>query len=195
VHADPASEMPAVLCLLDGVMELASTTGTREVAADDFFVGPMESALRPGELAVAARFTCPPARSGSAFVEVARRHGDYAVCGVGAVVTVDADNALVTGRVAVINVGLRPVRIDVTEAITGAITGAVTGASTGAITGATGSGDGLDEDALRALVDAAIDPEADIHASAEYRRHLAHVLTRRALDQASMRAVSPAVSQ
>ena len=171
VHADPSAEMPAVLCLLDGVMELVSADGAREVAAKDFFVGPMESALRPGELAIAARFTRPGANSGSAFVELARRHGDYAMCGVGAMVSVDSDNALVSGRVALISVGLGPVLVDVNGAING-------------------SGGGFDEASVRELVDDAIDPETDIHATAEYRRHLAHVLTARALDEARGHAVT-----
>ena len=84
VHADPAAELPAVLVLLGGSMELASAgDGTRRVAAADFFLGPLESAVRPGELATAALFPWPPAGSGSAWTEVARRHGDYAVCGAG----------------------------------------------------------------------------------------------------------------
>ena len=74
-------------CLLDGSVTLRSVDGSREVAAAAFFTGPMESAVRPGELAVSATFRRPPAGSGSAFVEVARRQGDYAVCGVGAVVS------------------------------------------------------------------------------------------------------------
>src|SRR5205823_8679928 len=65
VHADPAAELPAVLALLGGTVELASAgDGRRTVAADRFFLGPLESAVRPGELAVAARFPVPPARTG-----------------------------------------------------------------------------------------------------------------------------------
>ena len=88
VHADPAAELPAVLVLLGGSMELASAGdgGPRRVAAADFFLGPLESALRPGELATAAVFPTPPAGTGSAWLEVARRHGDYALCGVGVLV-------------------------------------------------------------------------------------------------------------
>jgi aerobic carbon-monoxide dehydrogenase medium subunit len=171
VHADPAAEMPAVLALLDGVVELRSTQGSRDVPADAFFVGPMESDLRPGELAVAARFRRPPVGSGTAFVEVARRHGDYAMCGVGAVVTLDADLAVTATRVALISVGPGPVLVDLAEAVTG-------------------SGGGFDEAALRRLVDDRIDPEDDIHATAGYRRHLAHVLVGRALDEARGRAVT-----
>ncbi|HKO86390.1 MAG TPA: FAD binding domain-containing protein, partial [Actinomycetota bacterium] len=75
VHADPAAELPAVLVLLGGTMELASVGGSRRVAAADFFLGPLESAVRPGELALAAEFPRPPANSGSTWIEVARRHG------------------------------------------------------------------------------------------------------------------------
>lgn len=170
VHADPAAEMPAVLILLDGAIELRSVAGSRDVSATDFFVGPMESVTRADELAVAATFRRPPNGSGSAFVELARRHGDYAMCGVGALIGTDADAAVTTARVALISVGAGPVLVDVTEAVTG-------------------SGGAFDETELNRLVDARIDPEADIHASAEYRRHLAHVLTRRALDEAHEHAV------
>lgn len=165
VHADPAAEMPAVLALLDGTVEVASAAGTRRIAAGEFFVGPMESSLRTDELAVAATFRRPPARSGSAFVELARRHGDYAMCGVGAVVGTDPEGALTSARAALISVGDGPVLVDMTPAITG-------------------SGGGFDADGVRALLDACIDPETDIHATAEYRRHLAHVLTVRALAEA-----------
>lgn len=171
VHADPAAEMPAVLVLLDGSVDLRSTTGTRRVAAADFFVGPMQSALRTGELAVSASFPAPAPGSGSSFVELSRRHGDYAMCGVAALVTTDADDALTSARVALVSVGPGPVLVDATPAITG-------------------SGGAVDEAALRDLVDELIDPEADIHASAEYRRHLAHVLTRRALDEARAAAAA-----
>ncbi len=165
VHADPAAEMPAVLSLLDGAVELRSVQGTREVPAGEFFLGAMESAVRPDELAVAATFRRPPNRSGSAFVELARRRGDYAMCGVGAVVTTDAGSAITAARVALIGVADGPVLVDVTEAVTG-------------------TGGGFDASGLRDLVDARIAPEEDIHASADYRRHLAHVLTARALDEA-----------
>ncbi|MGZ4480130.1 MAG: FAD binding domain-containing protein [Nocardioidaceae bacterium] len=171
VHGDPSAEMPAVLVLLDGVVEVAAVAGRRDVPALDFFTGPMETAVRPGELALAARFGRPPHGSGSAFVELARRHGDYAMCGVGAVVTTDADEAITAAKVALISVGDGPVLVDVTPAVVG-------------------SGGGFAGDALRDLVDARIEPEADIHATAAYRRHLAHVLTARALDDAHRHAVA-----
>ena len=157
VHGDPSAEMPAVLCLLDGSVTLRSAEGTRDVAAADFFVGPLETDLRPGELAVSATFRRPAAGSRSAFVEVARRHGDYAVCGVAALVQDDAV------RVALVSLGPGPVVVDLTEAY---------------------DGRRLDADRARELVDAQIDPEGDIHATADYRRHLAHVLVARAVRQA-----------
>lgn len=170
VHADPAAEMPAVLVLLDGTVELRSVDGSRDVPAGAFFVGPMESAARPDELAVAVTFRRPPHGTGSAFVELARRHGDYAMCGVGALVGTDSEASITTAKVALISVGVGPVLVDVTAAVTG-------------------SGGAFDEAELHRLVDDKIDPEADIHASAEYRRHLAHVLTRRGLDEARAHAV------
>lgn len=162
VHADPAAELPAVLLLLDGTVTLKSADGTRRVDAADFFVGPMETGLRPGELAVCATFRRPPGSSGTAFVEVSRRHGDYAMCGVGAVVTGSA-SSLSTARVALVSVGPGPVLVDLAAAIEDGV---------------------LDGDRVRAAVDAAIEPETDIHASADYRRHLAHVLVGRALAEA-----------
>jgi aerobic carbon-monoxide dehydrogenase medium subunit len=157
VHADPAAEMPAVLLLLDGSVTLRSVSGSREVPAGAFFTGPMECAAQAAELAVSATFRRPPAGSGSAFVEVSRRQGDYAVCGVGAVVAAD------TVRVALVSMGDGPVLVDLSAAY---------------------DGTALDPDVARDLVDEAIDPEGDIHASADYRRHLAHVLVARAVREA-----------
>jgi len=169
VHADPSAEMPAVLALLGGSVEVRSRSGSREIPAADFFVGPMESAVRPGELAVAALFPRPAAGTGSTFVELARRHGDYAVCGVAALVTTAPDGRVTAAGVGLISVGAGPVVVDVTAAATG--------------------GAGFAPDLLVDLVDPAIDPEADIHASAEYRRNLAHVLTARAHDEARDRSL------
>lgn len=165
VHGDPAAELPAVLLLLDGSVTLESAEsaeGTRDVAAADFFVGPMQTQVRPGELAVGASFRRPPRESGSAFVEVARRQGDYALCGVGAVVS-GTDSSLSAARVALVSVAVGPVLVDLERALADGV---------------------LDPAAVRAAVDAAIDPETDIHASADYRRHLAHVLVDRALAEA-----------
>jgi carbon-monoxide dehydrogenase medium subunit len=173
VHADPAAELPAVLVLLGGTMELASAgDGTRRVAAADFFVGPLESALRPGELATTAVFPRPPAGSGTAWVELARRHGDYAVCGVGVLVGLDQDLRVASARAALISVGPVPVPVDLTDALGGQ------------------PHDAADWAAAGRLAAAAVDPEDDIHASAAYRRHLAGVLTARAAREAAASAAS-----
>nr|WP_308207541.1 FAD binding domain-containing protein [Actinomadura madurae] len=90
-HADPAAELPAVLAVLGGTVEAASARGRRTIPAAAFFRGPLEPALEPGELAVAAFFPAAPPRTGTAFAETARRHGDYALSGVAAVVGLDED--------------------------------------------------------------------------------------------------------
>jgi carbon-monoxide dehydrogenase medium subunit len=174
VHADPAAELPAVLVLLGGTMELASAGdgGPRRVAAADFFVGPLESAVRPGELATAAVFPTPPAGSGGAWVEVARRHGDYAVCGVGVLVTLDQGLRVSSARAALISVGPVPAPVDLTDALAGQ------------------PHDAADWAAAGRLAAAAVDPEGDIHASAAYRRHLAGVLTARAAKAAAASAAA-----
>ncbi len=145
--------------------------GERTVDAGEFFVGPLESAVEPGELAVEAFFPRPPPGSGTVWVEVSRRHGDYAVCGVGAVVTVDDDQRVKAARVGLISVGPTPVVVDVTEAVAGQPHDAIDAAGAGL------------------MVKAAVEPDPDIHASAEYRRHLAGTLTERAVTDAAARAV------
>jgi aerobic carbon-monoxide dehydrogenase medium subunit len=171
VHADPAAELPAVLVLLGGWMELVSAGGgPRRVAAADFFLGPLESAVRPGELATAAVFPAPPAGGGSAWVEVARRHGDYAVCGVGALVELDRGLRVASARAALISVGAVPAVVDLTDALGGR------------------PHDAADWAAAGRLAAGAVDPEDDIHATAAYRRHLAGVLTARAARAAAAHA-------
>jgi carbon-monoxide dehydrogenase medium subunit len=170
VHADPAAEMPAVLALLGGSVRLASRDGEREVPAAEFFTGPMESAVRPGELAVSAFFPALPPRSGTAFHEVARRHGDYAVAGVAAAVTLGEDLRVAAARVACVSVGPVPVVVDVTPAC------------------GPGPAAEADWEAVAGAVRDRVDPEGDIHATADYRRHLTGVLAARALRDAAFAA-------
>jgi carbon-monoxide dehydrogenase medium subunit len=158
VHADPAGELTAVLAVLGGSVRLVSARGERVVPAAEFFLGPLESATRPDELAVEVSFPVAGDGARSTFVEVARRHGDYAVCGVAAVVRRMAEET-VEARLGLISVAAIPVVLDVTMVA------------------------GSDE-ALRAFVAGQVEPSGDIHASADYRRHLAGVLAVRALRQA-----------
>jgi aerobic carbon-monoxide dehydrogenase medium subunit len=170
VHADPAAELPAVLGLLDGEVELAAATGTRTVAGGAFVTGPLESDLRPGELAIAFSVPAVAPRTGTAFTELARRHGDYALAGVGACMTLDDDRRVTAARAAVIAVAGTPVHLDLTEALVGQPHDAL-----------------LPADAI-GQARATIDPMDDIHATAAYRRHLAGVLLGRALEAAAHRA-------
>ncbi|MFD1537792.1 FAD binding domain-containing protein [Nonomuraea guangzhouensis] len=173
VHADPAAELPAVLALLGGTVRLARLEGSREVGAAEFFVGPMESAVQPGELAVSAYFPSLPARSGTAFREVARRHGDYALAGVCAMVTLDDDLHIAAARVACVSVGPVPVVVDV-----GGLCERRP-AST------------VDWAAVAQAVREATEPEDDIHASAAYRLQLVGVLAEQALKDAAREAARP----
>ncbi len=159
-HADPAGEMTAVLAVLGGSVTAVSVSGSRTIPAADFFVGPLESALRADELATEAFFPTPPAGTGSAFVEISRRHGDYALCGVAALATVDDSGSLVRLRCGYLSVTDTPLVLDLTQAWTAGEREAA-------------------EQARRA-----VDPRSDLHATADYRRQLAGVLTVRAARQA-----------
>ncbi|MPZ93478.1 MAG: xanthine dehydrogenase family protein subunit M [Propionibacteriales bacterium] len=170
VHADPSGEMTAVLALLGGSVEIRTAAATRTVAAADFFLGPLESAVGAGELAASAHFPLPEGNAGTAWVEVARRHGDYAICGVGALVTLDDDLRVAAARAAYISVDATPVVRDLTDAVAGQ------------------PHDAADWAAAGALAAGELDPEADIHATAAYRRHLAAVLTARAQRAAATHA-------
>ncbi len=171
-HADPSGEMTAVLALTGGTVRLRSATSQRDVDAEEFFVGPLESCLRPGELLVSATFPAFAPGSGSAFVEVARRHGDYALCGVAAMVTCGSDGSVVAARTAYISVAPTPLVLDLTDAVVGAPVGAADWAAAGR------------------LARDAVSPDADIHATAAYRRRLTEVLTVRGLTAAAAQVAS-----
>jgi aerobic carbon-monoxide dehydrogenase medium subunit len=166
VHADPAAELPAVLALLGGSVRVVSAAGERLVAGSEFFLGPLESAVRPDELAAEALFPALPARYGTAFTEVSRRQGDYALCGVAALAQVGEDGLVRQARASYLSVGPRPVVLDLT----------------GAVAGTVGDEPALAEAA--GLARAKIETAGDIHATAGYRRHLVGVLTARALAEA-----------
>ena len=167
-HADPSAELPAVMLALDARFRAKSSSGERSIAAGEFFKGMLETALEPGELLVEIAVPPLPASTGSAFLEVARRHGDYAMVGVAVIVTLDPRGRCKEARIGLLSVGDGPVLA--TEA------GKV-------LAGQTPSGE-----LLRAAGEAAakydIDPPSDIHATAAYRRQLVAVLTRRALGRA-----------
>ncbi len=171
-HADPASELPAVVAVLDGELVLQSARGRRVLKAKQFFLGYLTTAAAPDELLVEARVPTMPPRTGSAFVEFSRRHGDFAIVGIAATVTVDEAGVCTGCAIALTGVGGTPV---------------VAREAAGALVGVTPTADAF-EDVGRRVSDA-IEPEGDLHASSDYRKHLAGVLTRRALARAAERAV------
>lgn len=173
-HADPAGEMTAVLSLLGGTVNATSVAGTREIAAGDFFSGPLENSLHPGELVTSVRFPRLPANTGTAFREFARRHGDYALAGAAAAVRLDDDLHVASARVAYIGVSPTPLVVDLTDEMAGQPLATANWQA-----------------AARSAA-ARTEPDPDIHATAAYRRHLAVVLTAHALAEAAQRAVAEA---
>ncbi|HZS76286.1 MAG TPA: xanthine dehydrogenase family protein subunit M [Ktedonobacteraceae bacterium] len=171
-HADPAAELPAVLLALDAEMEVHSASGSRTIAARDFYQGPFQTSMQHGEILTEVRVPGLPPRSGSAFLEFARREGDYALAGVAAVVSLDEDGTIASARLGLCSVGQTPVRASAAEAL---------------LKGRRPEREAW-RDAAGAVVNALNEPPSDIHGSADYRRHLAGVLTQRALVLAAERA-------
>jgi CO/xanthine dehydrogenase FAD-binding subunit len=172
-HADPSGELPAVLVALNGSVVVRDRGRTRVIRGEDFFVSYLTTAMRPDELLTEVRVPVHDGK-GTAFLEIARRHGDYALVGVAAVVTMDG-NRCAQARLAFTGVGPTPVRIPEAEAAVAetVLTDAVLAD-------------------VRALVSDRIDPEDDVHASVQYRKDVAGVLAERALRVAAARAMQPA---
>lgn len=173
-HADPAAELPAVMLALEAVIGVQSTTGRRRLPSADFFTGLFATALAPDELLIEIEIPVTPPRSASAFQEISRRHGDFALVGVAAAVSLDDRGRCTAARIALLSVGDRPMLAEQAAA---------------ALVGETPA-----DEVIRAAADAAahrdIDPTSDIHASSRYRRQLAAVLTRRVLERAFARATT-----
>lgn len=171
-HADPAAEFPAVMLALDAEMEVYSASGSRTITARDFFRGPFQTSMHHDEILTEVRVPGLVPRSGSAFMEFARREGDYALAGVAAVVALDEDGTIASARLGLCSVGQTPVRASAAEALL--------------------KGKRPERDvwwaAAEAVIDALNEPPSDIHGSADYRRHLAGVMTQRALALAAERA-------
>ena len=161
--ADPAAELPACLLALSGAVEITGAEGARTVAADDFFRGLFETALKPDEILTRVLLPVATARSRHGFAEIARRHGDYALVGLAATAAADTLESL---RLVFFGVGPTPMRA---------------GAAEQALTG----GQDLDTEACLDAAIAALaqdlDPDDDLHASAKAKRHLAGVLLRRVI--------------
>jgi carbon-monoxide dehydrogenase medium subunit len=171
-HADPSAELPAATVALEGRFLLRSKRGERWVAARDFFIGLFTTALEPDELLLETVFPPMPPHSGWSFQEVARRHHDFALVGVAAMVTLDGEGTCDRARLVYFSVGDSPVEA---------------GHATAVLAGQEPSPEAIREAAEMASK-SDVDPQSDINASAAYRRHLVNVLGRRALAEAFERA-------
>lgn len=174
-HADPASELPAVLRCLDGAVVARGAAGERVVPATELYVAPLVTTLGPDELITEVRFARPPGEAGWGFAEVARRHGDFALVGVAALLWLGRDAQVAGARLAFFGAGATPVRGSAGEAI---------------LAGAQPGEDRIREAARAAA--AALEPDDDLHATAVYRRRVAAVLAERALATALDRCRRPA---
>jgi carbon-monoxide dehydrogenase medium subunit len=170
-HADPAAELPAVLMALDGVVRVESHRGSRTIPAAELFLDQLQTSLASDELITEIYFPVAQPRTGTAFVEVSRRHGDFALVGVAAQLTLNEDQTIADARLALLGVAATPVSA---QEMTAMLIGAQPG----------------DEifSAVAEQASSSLDPASDIHASAQYRRHVANTLVKRALQTAAHRA-------
>jgi aerobic carbon-monoxide dehydrogenase medium subunit len=170
-HADPASEMPAIVLTLGGRLHAQSVRGERWIEARDFFVGALTTALESDEMLTEVELPAAAADSGACFLEMSRRRGDFAIIGVACMVRLDAQRECLEARIGLCNAGDGPVYADE--------------ASSSLVGKKLGEGEIAE---AAALVQGAIDPGGSIHASKDYQRHIAGVLTARALTTANKRA-------
>lgn len=171
-QADPAAEYPAVALALDAELQAVGPGGARSIRAEDFFLSYLTTALEPTEVLTEVRFPMLAAGERWAFQEVSRRHGDFAMVGAAVVLSVDGAERCREARLVLFGVGPTPVRMRSAEQM---------------LIGE-GPGETLFERVAARVSEDLEEPLADVHASAEYRRHLAGVLTRRALAQAMARS-------
>ncbi len=171
-HADPAAELPALALALDATFSATGPKGDRTIAAAEFFLTYLTTSLEATEILTAVRFPMLAKRTGWSILEVARRHGDFGLAGVVAIVGLASDGAIASARVVLFGVGATPIRAAAAESM---LVGQHADPALFAAVGARAAAD-LEE------------PLTDVHASADYRRDLARVLTGRALAEATTRA-------
>jgi CO/xanthine dehydrogenase FAD-binding subunit len=170
-HADPASEMPAIVLTLGGRLRVQSVRGERWIEARDFFVGALTTALEPDEMLTEIELPIAANDSGACFLEMSRRRGDFAIIGVACTVRLDPQGQCLEARIGLCNAGDGPVFADeASDSLIGREIGEREIAE------------------AAALVQSAIDPGGSIHASKDFQRHIAGVLTARALSAANERA-------
>lgn len=172
-HADPSAEMPLLFVLLDGILVARGPQGTRHIPAEQFFQSFLTTVRRQDEIVTEARLPVMPDRAGWAFDEVTRRHGDYALVGVGCVVNLDANGRVHDLRLAACGIADRPLRLKAAEA---------------ALNGTALAPTDLDA-AVRASADAVTQTD-DMNTSASFRRRVLGALIRRMVQTAVLRAQS-----
>lgn len=172
-HADPAAELPAIALALQARLRIRSDVGDRWMEAKDFFVGLLTTALEPEEILVEIEIPPPPRGSGWSFLEVSRRHGDYALAGLAAHIALDEEGRCTEARLVYLSAGDGPLLV--TTAVEPLLGQEPNDAS-------------LQEVARQAAAEE-VQPTGDIHASVEFKRHLCRVLTYRALKTAYGRAI------
>jgi aerobic carbon-monoxide dehydrogenase medium subunit len=166
-HADPAAELPAVARALDAEFVVRGQSGERVVPAAEWFEGYLTTSRRPDELLVEVRFPTAGRGTGVSFQEVARRHGDFAIVGLAASLTL-SDGAISDARLAFAGLSDVPVRAAAAEDL---------------LVGESPSTELFEEAARRAIDD--VDPPADLHGSSDYRKTVAAVMVRRGLRAAT----------
>jgi CO/xanthine dehydrogenase FAD-binding subunit len=169
-HADPAAELPVALAALDGAVRVRSARGERRVQWSDLFVTHLTTSLEADELLVEVELPPLPERTGCAFSEYARRHGDFALGGAAATITVDESGTCTRASIALLGAAPVPLRATAAEGLL--------------------IGRAPDEEAAREAGSAAVrdlTPTGDIHGSSSYRRRLLEAMVRRAITAAAGR--------
>jgi len=171
-HADPCAELPLVAQVLEARLQLRADKGARSLSAGEFFLGPMTTALAPEECLEAVHWPAwPEPRVGSAFTEIATRHGDFAMVSAAAQIALDAEGRCLRAALGLGGVGMTPLAF---PALAARLVGTRPGKT--------------DFDDLARAAAAQCEPGDDLHASAAYRRHLAQVLAARVLRSAKQQA-------
>ena len=172
VNADPAAELPVLMLALNARLKARNASNERWIDAPDFFTGMFSTALEPDEILVEIELPFMSERTGWSFMEVAPRAGDYALMGVAALVSLDEDGKCVEAKLVYLNAGEGPVDAkEASELLAGEMLN-----------------DALIESAAAHASEKEINPFGNVHTSSEFQRHLANVLTKKALKQAAQRA-------
>jgi CO/xanthine dehydrogenase FAD-binding subunit len=170
-HAFPSAELPLVMIALNASYILRNVEGERIVCAQDFILDALTTVVDPGELLTEIRVPSTPSRTGWGFLEVSRRHGDFALAAVAGVMSLTTEGFI--DQIRLVFAGAKP-HLSITA---------------GALRGQRPSPNAISETASRAAAE--LDPDSDIHASAEYRREVSGALARRVLEAAAAQAAIP----